>query len=136
MLSPMRLQRTPQQRKEWNYKRALVWEMTEGRCFYCGSRTNPFMTFHVDHVEPIIKGGTDKIENLVPCCKRCNLKKGAGTIYQLEERLGKELWFRGEDYRKWYYRAHQGIVDYYNQRNWSALQYADMYLTEELGALS
>jgi 5-methylcytosine-specific restriction endonuclease McrA len=31
----------------------------------------------VDHVVPQSLGGTDDIENLVPCCKTCNSKKGS-----------------------------------------------------------
>jgi hypothetical protein len=49
--------------------------MTDGRCFYCGLRTNPFATFCVDHVYPVARGGSNDIANLVPCCRRCNASK-------------------------------------------------------------
>lgn len=57
-------------------ERAAVWAMTDGRCFYCGRATNPFASFCVDHVQPLIRGGTSDIDNLVPCCKDCNRCKG------------------------------------------------------------
>lgn len=57
--------------------RAAVWAMSNGACSYCGCQTNPFDDFTVDHVHPVILGGTDDIENLVPACRSCNARKGA-----------------------------------------------------------
>lgn len=42
-------------------------------CPYCGE-SNKKLT--VDHVVPISKGGTNSIENLIPCCGSCNSSKG------------------------------------------------------------
>lgn len=44
------------------------------QCRYCGSLKGPF---HVDHVQPWSKGGTDTDDNLVTACIRCNLRKGS-----------------------------------------------------------
>ena len=57
--------------------RATVWDMTGGRCTYCGVQTNPFRDFSIDHVVPVVKGGGDDVINLVPCCRSCNSRKGA-----------------------------------------------------------
>lgn len=43
-----------------------------GWCPYCGESGNKLS---VDHVVPICKGGTNAIENLIPCCRPCNNKK-------------------------------------------------------------
>lgn len=44
-------------------------------CQYCG-RKAPNVVLEIDHVEPISKGGTDDILNLVTSCKDCNRGKG------------------------------------------------------------
>ena len=42
------------------------------RCVYCGVVCQPTM----DHVIPLIKGGTNTIDNVVPVCAECNCRKG------------------------------------------------------------
>lgn len=48
-------------------------------CFYCGSRELPI---HVDHIVPLIQGGTNNPENLVAACAACNTSKGGRTPSQ------------------------------------------------------
>jgi 5-methylcytosine-specific restriction endonuclease McrA len=49
------------------------------RCFYCHIElTKKTRTF--DHKLPLSRGGTNEIENLVPCCRRCNYRKGTKTV--------------------------------------------------------
>lgn len=55
-------------------KREATWRKSDGHCWYCGTRLDPF-NFHVDHFIPLCKGGGHEIENLVPSCKTCNMKK-------------------------------------------------------------
>ncbi len=43
-----------------------------GRCAYCDSG----MYEHMDHVVPLSRGGAHALDNVVPSCKSCNLKKG------------------------------------------------------------
>jgi hypothetical protein len=43
-------------------------------CQYCGEAA-PNVTLHVDHVEPVALGGSDKPSNLITACKDCNLGK-------------------------------------------------------------
>lgn len=59
-----------------NAIKAIVWKKTDGYCYHCEARLNPFDNFHVDHLIAISQGGTDDIENLVPSCIACNLSKG------------------------------------------------------------
>jgi hypothetical protein len=40
----------------------------------------------VDHIIPVSMGGTDEIENLVPCCRVCNSKKGNRNFLTVEMR--------------------------------------------------
>ena len=41
-------------------------------CAYCGSREN----LTVDHIRPLIKGGTNAFWNLQTLCDECNVAKG------------------------------------------------------------
>lgn len=45
----------------------------DSTCLRCGSQDK--MT--VDHVVPLVKGGTNYIENIQPLCRSCNASKGA-----------------------------------------------------------
>lgn len=46
----------------------------EYRCAYCGKPLEGDDET-IDHAVPISRGGTNDIENLVPCCRSCNSKK-------------------------------------------------------------
>jgi len=41
------------------------------RCVYCGSDEK----IEMDHVIPLSRGGPNRIENIAPACRRCNLSK-------------------------------------------------------------
>ena len=56
---------------EWLEKCALFGR----RCFYCGE-ARPLTR---DHKVPLIRGGSDFIDNIVPACRRCNCSKGTRT---------------------------------------------------------
>jgi 5-methylcytosine-specific restriction endonuclease McrA len=78
--------------KEWNpIRRRLVEQVhakTGGPCFYCGTTANGVQRC-VDHFIPARKGGSDKIENLVPACRSCNSAKGGMLIeeFRMSRRL-------------------------------------------------
>ncbi len=63
--------------------RAAVWNKTGGNCWYCKKPTTPYDDFQVDHVIPVSKGGVNRIDNLVPCCKSCNSTKRASTGFEV-----------------------------------------------------
>lgn len=63
--------------------RAAVWNKTGGNCWYCKKPTTPYDDFQVDHVIPVSKGGANRIDNLVPCCKSCNSTKRASTGFEV-----------------------------------------------------
>lgn len=49
------------------------------QCRYCGTTEAPF---HLDHVLPVIQGGTSEPGNLVVACQSCNCRK---SVYTPEE---------------------------------------------------
>lgn len=49
------------------------------RCTYCGA-TPTDSPLHLDHIEPVSKGGGNGPENLVTACSSCNLGKGAREL--------------------------------------------------------
>lgn len=56
-------------------------------CQYCGHVSRDLT---VDHVIPRRMGGEDTWENLVACCRRCNLIKGDRTPQQANMKLARK----------------------------------------------
>lgn len=48
-------------------------------CQYCGAKA-PDVILHVDHIDPVSKGGGNEIINLITSCVECNSGKGARTL--------------------------------------------------------
>lgn len=46
----------------------------KGRCYWCGKKVGD--TYHVDHIVPLSRGGSNWPENLVIACSTCNRSKG------------------------------------------------------------
>jgi 5-methylcytosine-specific restriction endonuclease McrA len=53
--------------QEWVDKKAQY----DNRCAYCGKRKS----LTKDHIIPLSKGGSNYIQNIVPCCMDCNRHK-------------------------------------------------------------
>ena len=56
-------------------------------CQYCGIRGKDLT---IDHVVPKWAGGPHTWDNLVACCRRCNLKKGDKTPQQAHMKLARK----------------------------------------------
>lgn len=69
------------------------WERAGRTCHYCGGAAET-----VDHVVPLVRGGTNYEGNLVPACRKCNASKR--DLLLVEWRHGKP---RGSDgpLREW-----------------------------------
>lgn len=54
------------------------------RCRYCGrpvaENINSGFLLTIDHIIPVVRGGTKKPSNLVVCCRTCNNRKGDRTL--------------------------------------------------------
>lgn len=67
------------------YSRTAILARWRHRCAYCGA-----VATHLDHVEPLSKGGADVESNIVPACAPCNLSKGAKTLAEWSLTFGPE----------------------------------------------
>lgn len=63
-----------------------AYDSQEGRCFYCGITL--YFDWHLDHMQPISRGGTNEQSNLACACPFCNLSKGSKTIAEWESVRG------------------------------------------------
>lgn len=63
--------------REWSALCAIVKERDQYACTYCGSQEAPLA---VDHVHPLILGGTNELDNLTTACAVCNGGKSGRTL--------------------------------------------------------
>lgn len=64
------------------------------RCQYCGrSAVTEAIVLHVDHIVPVVEGGTNAITNLITACSGCNLGKGGTPLADapILERQARQL---------------------------------------------
>lgn len=79
--------------KKRRLKKALI-ERDGKVCHYCGRPLQSGVGGYndeglsIDHITPVVDGGTDDLENLVLACRRCNLNKR--TKHYQEYRLSVE----------------------------------------------
>lgn len=62
-------------------KRKKVYAKCKGHCAYCG-RPITLEEMTADHVVPKAAGGSNKISNLLPCCRECNSSKANSSLSQ------------------------------------------------------
>jgi 5-methylcytosine-specific restriction endonuclease McrA len=57
-----------------------LYENQKGCCAYCGNiLVKGKRKTHIDHVRPLVQGGSNSIENIAIACAKCNLSKGDRT---------------------------------------------------------
>lgn len=60
-----------------------MWHDQRGCCYYCGIPV--FGMYHVDHREPLSRGGADRLDNLCIACPFCNVSKKDKTEQEFKE---------------------------------------------------
>jgi hypothetical protein len=55
-------------------------------CAYCGAHP-PAAILQVDHIDPVSKGGTNAIDNLITACDKCNQGKSNRLLSEAPESL-------------------------------------------------
>lgn len=69
-------------------ERRTVYDLTGGRCAYCGESIT-FEDMQVDHVVPLRKGGADTLQNMLPACRSCNHYKSTLTVEQFRQSVAR-----------------------------------------------
>lgn len=62
----------------------------EGLCAYCECGLGE--DFQLDHMTPIIRGGTNNWDNLALTCRTCNLRKNKRTVVEFMDYLRTDVW--------------------------------------------
>jgi 5-methylcytosine-specific restriction endonuclease McrA len=66
-----------------------LFQRQHGKCAYCSKSIRN--GYHVDHVIPLARGGSNWITNISLACARCNLTKSAADPIEFARRNGKLL---------------------------------------------
>jgi len=61
----------------------------EKSCYWCGVACKE--DYHIDHYEPLSKGGRHELENLVISCPSCNVRKNAKDPYEFAQKVAGRL---------------------------------------------
>lgn len=96
------------------------------KCQYCG-KSAPDVILHVDHINPVKRGGKNDSLNLITSCIDCNLGKGAVTlddnsVISKQQKQLQEISERREQLKlmtKWrdeLLKLEEDKVDYINER--------------------
>lgn len=64
---------------------AWVESLVDPLCTYCGKPADS-----IDHIVPVINGGTGDRENLTPACMDCNRKKHSMSVEAFLKRIETE----------------------------------------------
>ena len=58
-------------------------ESAEKSCYWCGIQCDE--SYHIDHYEPLSRGGEHRVENLVISCPTCNMRKSCRDPYEFAQ---------------------------------------------------
>ena len=72
-----------------NIKKGLA-QFQEYRCMFCGVRRK-LPSFQIDHVNPVVRGGSNETSNLQLLCAPCNQRKGMQTNEEFYSRYQRTL---------------------------------------------
>jgi len=59
----------------WDTDLINIFQNQNSRCTLCGKVLDENGTLHIDHIEPLSKGGTTTVDNLQILCVYCNIGK-------------------------------------------------------------
>lgn len=73
-------------RKLTKAERQQVYEKCNGYCGYCGTEID-YKDMQVDHMQPLKRGGSDTLDNMLPACRSCNHYKATLTVEEYRKYL-------------------------------------------------
>lgn len=91
--------------KKWKLEQ---YSCQNGRCAWCKRPISLHSQYtHVDHINPLYKGGTNNADNLVLACSYCNKRKGDRQYGYNDERNGraynsKPTWIKPNKYEDFF----------------------------------
>lgn len=68
--------------------RKMLYNEFGGKCGYCGVGLDG--NYHIDHMNPIRKGGKSVMQNYIVACPSCNIQKATLTVEQFRDELIKK----------------------------------------------
>ena len=86
-------------------------------CQYCG-KNPPEVTLEIDHIEPVSKGGTNNINNLLTACFKCNRGKSNNLLNKIPNTLVRNLEIlteQQEQYKQYKNLINEIETEYQNQ---------------------
>lgn len=96
-------------------------------CGYCGAHPSETVILEIDHIHPVIEGGTNEIDNLLTACFDCNRGKGPRLLSTIPQSFEEKAIETAE--REAQLRAYYEILEAKKQRKddelWSI---ADIYM--------
>jgi 5-methylcytosine-specific restriction endonuclease McrA len=80
-------------------EKMVRWNILQGfRCPVCGEtmeinngQSDSMLIYTVEHVKPMGKGGSNTIDNIIICCRKCNYKNNEKDIAEGNKNNEKEL---------------------------------------------
>jgi hypothetical protein len=97
---------TPKRKPVSTRTRFEIFKRDGFKCLYCG-KSPPATILHVDHVLPVVEGGSNEPANLVTACQDCNLGKSDVLLSQKPaslkhtERVERERFAQLKAYNAW-----------------------------------
>lgn len=64
-----------------------IFKIQGGRCHYC--KKSLHSKFHIDHIQPLAKGGSDSRKNIQLLCPQCNLQKKEKNGFEFAATIGR-----------------------------------------------
>lgn len=78
-------------------------QLAQGRCHYCNGHFKAD-ELTMDHIIPVVRGGTSDKGNVVPACFACNQSKASQTLaeqildtLQFDEEELEDLWWSSQE---------------------------------------